>query len=137
MLQYKQFFIKALAFLTGTPDALHSPGIELAEVNIMGSDFFFFVDLELRKIVAYFSFFKAFCPAFPYLIDSSPPIVTDSWVPWLPRSQNFQSIFRSRPSRPPSRLSQCTLIMLLLVTTDHVGSKILALISKKVKDISH
>jgi hypothetical protein len=41
MLQYKQIFIKALAFLTGTPDAPQSPDIELAEVNIMGSDFFF------------------------------------------------------------------------------------------------
>jgi hypothetical protein len=38
MLQYKQIFIKSLAFLTGTPDALQSPDIELAEVNIMGSE---------------------------------------------------------------------------------------------------
>jgi hypothetical protein len=59
---------------------------------------FFFVDLELRKIVAYFSFFKAFCPAFPYLVDSSPPVVTDSRVPGLPGSQNFQSIFRALPN---------------------------------------
>jgi hypothetical protein len=150
MLQYKQIFIKALAFLTGTPDAPQSPEltdisiyqlnlpiIELAEVNIMGSEFFLCVDLELGKIVVYFSFFKALCPAFPYLVDSSPPVVTDSRVPGLPGSQKFQSIFRSRPSPPPSRPSQCTLIMLLLVTTHHTDSKRLALISEKVEDISH
>jgi hypothetical protein len=150
-LQYKQIFIKALAFLTGTPDAPQSPEltdssiyqinlpiIELAEVNIMGSEKkIFCVDLELGKIVGYFSFFKALCPAFPYLVDSSPPVVTDSRVPRLPGSQKFQSIFRSRPSPPPSRPSQCTLIMLLLVTTHHTGSKRLALISEKVEDISH
>jgi hypothetical protein len=50
-LQYKQIFIKALDFLTGTPGAPQSPEltdssiyqinlpiIELAEVNIMGSE---------------------------------------------------------------------------------------------------
>ena len=69
--QYKQIFIKALPFLTGTPGATQSPEltdssiyqinlpiIELAEVNIMGSEFFY-VDLELVKIIGYFSFFKA------------------------------------------------------------------------------
>jgi hypothetical protein len=76
-------------------------------------------------------------PAFPYLVDSSPPVVTDSRVHGLPGSQKFQSIFRSRPSPPPSRPSQCTLIMILLVTTHHTGSKILALISEKLEDISH
>jgi hypothetical protein len=53
MLQYRQIFIKALDFLTGTPDAPQSPElihsliyqinlpiIELADMNIMGSDFF-------------------------------------------------------------------------------------------------
>jgi hypothetical protein len=34
MLKYKQIFIKALDFLIGTPDALQSPDIELAELNI-------------------------------------------------------------------------------------------------------
>jgi hypothetical protein len=71
-LQYKQIFIKALSFLTGTPGAPQSPEltdssiyqinlpiIELAEVNIMGSEKKNCVDLELGKIVGYFSFFKA------------------------------------------------------------------------------
>jgi hypothetical protein len=47
----------------------------------MASDFFFCVDLELGKIVIYFSFLKAFYPAFPYLVDSSRPVFTDSRVP--------------------------------------------------------
>jgi hypothetical protein len=106
MLQYKQIFIKALSFLTGTPDAPQSPEltdsliyqinlpiIELAEVNIMGSEIFLLWILNWKKIVGYFSFFKALCLAFPYLVYSSPPVVTDSQVPRLPGSQKFQSIF--------------------------------------------
>jgi len=48
----------------------------------MESDFFFCVcvDLELGKIVIYFNLLKALYPAFPYLVDSSAPVVTDSWV---------------------------------------------------------
>ena len=64
MFQYKQIFIKALYFLIGTPHApqslelsdisiyqLNLPIIELIEVNIMGSELFFCVDLELEKII--------------------------------------------------------------------------------------
>jgi hypothetical protein len=52
-------------------------------------------------------------------------------------SQKFQRIFLSLPSPPPLRPSQCTLIILLLVTTQHTGSKKLALISENLQDISH
>jgi hypothetical protein len=40
-----------------------------------------------------------------------------------PASQIFQSIYHCLPSPLPSRPSQCTLIMLLLVTTQHTCSK--------------
>jgi hypothetical protein len=152
MLQYKQIFIKALAFLTGTPHAPQSPElssdiliyqlnlpiIELAEVNIMGSDLFFLcVDLELGKIVVYFSFFKALYPAFPYLVDSSPPVVTDSRVPGLPGSQKFQSIFSL--SSIPATFAPFPMHINHAFISDNSPntSKILALIGEKVKDISH
>jgi hypothetical protein len=64
MLQYKQIFIKASTFLTGTPDApelpeltdisiyqLNLPIIELAKVNIMGFDLFIFWILNSEKLL--------------------------------------------------------------------------------------
>jgi len=44
-------------------------------------------------------------PAFSYLVDYSPPIVTDLWVHGLSGSQKFQSIYRSHSSPPPSHPS--------------------------------
>jgi hypothetical protein len=46
-------------------------------------------------------------------------------------SKKFQSIYHFLPSPLPSLPSQCTLIMVLLVTTEHTGMKQLALTSKK------
>ena len=146
MLQYKQIFIKTLPFLTGTPviwtewyldPSTKPPYYQIGRCQYYGICFFLCVDLELKKIVIYFSFFKALYPAFPYLGDSSAHIVTGLWVPRLLVSQKFQSSFRSCPSLPPSLPSQCTLIMVLVVTNHHTGSKRLALISENLKDISH
>ena len=66
MLQYKQFFIKALYFLTGTLDALQSPSIELEEVNIMGSDLFFVCVwiLILEKLWFTLVFLRHYAPPF-------------------------------------------------------------------------
>jgi hypothetical protein len=76
-LQYKQIFIKALAFLTGTPDAPQSPEltdssiyqinlpiIELAEVNIMGSEFFFVWILNWEKLLVILVFLRHYAPPF-------------------------------------------------------------------------
>jgi hypothetical protein len=71
------------------------------------------------------------------VIYNSTPDSSNSQASLYPGSQKFQSIYRSLPSPPPSRPSQCTLIMLLLVTTHHTGSKRLALISENLEDISH
>jgi len=103
---------------------LNLPIIELEEVNIMASGFFFLcVDLELEKIVVCFSYFKALYLAFPHLVDSSPRVVTDSRVPGLPGSQKFRSSFHYHPSPPPSHAFKCTLIIPLLVTNHQTHRK--------------
>jgi hypothetical protein len=62
------------------------------------------------------------------IIYNSTPHSSNSQASLYPSSQKFQRTYCSLPSIPPSCPSQCTLIMLLLVTTQHIGSKILALI---------
>jgi hypothetical protein len=71
-------------------------------------------------------------PTFPYLVESSKFCgFTKSWV------HKSLKIF-SLPSIPSTFIPyECTLIMILLVTTHQKGLKILELISGKLEDISH
>jgi hypothetical protein len=79
------------------------------------------------------------CPVFRHIhlapktsvIYNSAPDSSNSQASLYPGSQKFQTIYRSLPSPPHSRPSQCIFIMLLLVTTHHRGSKRLALINEQ------
>jgi len=70
-MQYKQIFIKELAFFTCTPGApqlpeltnssiyqIDLPIIELAEVNIMGSEFYFVSILNWEKLLVILVFLR-------------------------------------------------------------------------------
>jgi hypothetical protein len=72
-----------------------------------------------------------------FVIYNSTPDSSNSQASLYPGSQKFQSIYRCLPSPLPSHPSQCTLIMVLLVTTQHTGTKQLALTRKNLEDISH
>ena len=71
-----------------------------------------------------------------FVIYNSTPESMNSKALLYQGSQKFQIIYHCLPSPLPSCPSQCTLIMVLLVTIEHTGMKQLALNKKKTSRTS-